>query len=409
MTYDELKALLDDKYDDVISATLKQIERKAKNLTVLQLAQILYVANKIYWTERLAIIDVDRVYSAEKAATAITAAYQSAGKALAQELKSIYGNYTAAFHLTHKEADNLLKHVVYDRSVAENLQALADRLPAGEEKDKILAEISAPAYRYRMQRVNEMTRQAQETTNEIARAETNADRLFLQTETERAYNITIEEAARKSPADAVIENIQLRAEEMPKSEKVIQEFTPTTEKGIGDSFTLLNTRAVKEMTNRDWSGENFSSRIWANTDELALEVKRVLLEGELTGASEAKMSAQIMKRFDVAAYKARRVIRTEHNYCVNQAEKKALIDAGYDSYEFMSLHEAGDCDICDSLDGNVYKFDDAVVGVNFPPIHPFCRCSIAAPTKTEAQLDAEIEEILQGRTLEEYLASLPPV
>lgn len=40
----------------------------------------------------------------------------------------------------------------------------------------------------------------------------------------------------------------------------------------------------------------------------------------MTGASEAKIAAKIEERFQVGMYKARRVVRTESNYCINQAD-----------------------------------------------------------------------------------------
>ncbi len=170
-----------------------------------------------------------------------------------------------------------------------------------------------------------------------------------------------------------------------------------------DSFALVNDKAVREIIDHEWKDGNFSEKIWSNTDELAREVKQVLLEGELTGASEAKMAAKIEERFHVGMYKARRVIRTESNYCINQAELKGMKDAGFDEYEFISLGENAEnvCDTCDNLDGERFKIADAVVGVNCPPMHPFCRCKVTTPLRTEADIQADIDRLLNGMSMEE--------
>ena len=96
------------------------------------------------------------------------------------------------------------------------------------------------------------------------------------------------------------------------------------------------------------------------------------------------MAAKIEERFHVGMYKARRVIRTESNYCINQSELKGMKDAGFDEYEFISLGEEAEdvFDTCDDLDGERFKISEAAVGVNCPPMHPFCRCKVTTPQET---------------------------
>ncbi len=102
-------------------------------------------------------------------------------------------------------------------------------------------------------------------------------------------------------------------------------------------------------------------------------------------------------------HKARRVVRTEHNYCINQAELKGMRDAGFDEYEFASLGENADgvCHTCDDLDGERFKIEDAVVGVNCPPMHPFCRCKATTPMETKEDVQADIDRLLDGRSIED--------
>ena len=50
--------------------------------------------------------------------------------------------------------------------------------------------------------------------------------------------------------------------------------------------------------------------------------------------------------------------------------------AGYDEYVYISEPTA--CDICKPLDGQHFKIKDREVGVNYYPMHPFCKCSSAA-------------------------------
>lgn len=405
MTYEELKKQLDAEYDRIIDDTLHRLAKKT-NLTRQMIAKALMEAEKAYWTYRLALFDTTALVEAERVAKAIAIPYAHAAQELADQVRRVYSGYRSAFELTQKDANDLLQHVVYNRSIADNLRTMAAALPEGDEKTRIMAEISAPAYRYRMQRAEVIAKNAQETLESIAKNEVKTDRVFLQTEIEKAYNITIDEALKLPPSDAVIVDLAQQAPSpgyMPRAEQAIKDFTPTTERGIMDSFSLVNEKAVKEIIDHEWKGSNFSGRIWSDTDALAREVKEVLLEGELTGASEAKMAAKIADRFQTSMYKARRVIRTESNYAINQAERKGMEAAGYDEYEFITIGENGDniCDTCDDLNGEVFKFSEAAIGVNFPPMHPFCRCKITTPRRTEADIQADIDRLLGGMSMEE--------
>lgn len=414
MTYDELKAQLDEEYDRATAETLSRL-KKIKPLTKQKLAKALFEANKAYWAARLALIDADMVYEAERTAAALAVPYANAMETFAGRVRNIYAGYQSAFDLSKKDAKELLEKVRYDRTIAENLRTIAEGMPDGEDKTRILAEISAPAYRYRLQRAEKMSEQAKEVCDAIARGEIRTDRALFQTQTEKAYNITLDEITNgREPAGAVLDAItpepeQLRILEMPRGGAPIEDFSPTTDRGVLDSFSLINSKAVKEITERDWSGSSFSDSVWSNTDELAREIKQVLLEGELTGASEADMADKIRERFGVAMYKARRVVRTESDYCVNQAELKGMRDAGYDEYQFMSLHEERDCETCDDLDGEVFRIADAAVGVNCPPIHPFCRCKVTTKEKTLEDIQREIDEriaswnIPEGMSLDEFI------
>ena len=88
-----------------------------------------------------------------------------------------------------------------------------------------------------------------------------------------------------------------------------------------------------------------------------------------------------------------------------------VFHAGFDEYEFISLGEEAEdvCRVCDDLDGQRFKIADAVVGVNCPPMHPFCRCKVTTPAQTEEDIQREIDEridswnIPEGMSLDEFV------
>ncbi|WP_460730438.1 minor capsid protein, partial [Nocardia heshunensis] len=46
-----------------------------------------------------------------------------------------------------------------------------------------------------------------------------------------------------------------------------------------------------------------------------------------------------------------------------------------EQYEYMATLESHTCDICGRLDGQVFRVDKRIVGVNYPLIHARCRCT----------------------------------
>ena len=53
------------------------------------------------------------------------------------------------------------------------------------------------------------------------------------------------------------------------------------------------------------------------------------------------------------------------------------------------------------LDGKRFRITDAVVGVNCPPMHPNCRCNAVSPRETDEEVQADIDRLLDGRSIED--------
>ncbi len=74
-------------------------------------------------------------------------------------------------------------------------------------------------------------------------------------------------------------------------------------------------------------------------------------------------------------YRAQRLIRTETNFILNQATKDMYEEAEVEEYEFLGTLDSRTCEHCGGLDGKHYPVKDEKPGVNYPPLHPFCRCT----------------------------------
>jgi SPP1 gp7 family putative phage head morphogenesis protein len=161
--------------------------------------------------------------------------------------------------------------------------------------------------------------------------------------------------------------------------------------GLDFAFSNLDDNMVTALLNENWSGKNYSQRIWGNTDILAESLSELVGGAMLSGQSIAKTSRQVRERFGVSKYYAERLVRTETNHFNNEADAMAYEEMGVDKYVFLATLDTRTSDICQSLDNKVFDLKDRQVGVNYPPMHPNCR------SKTRAYMGEEIEKTLKRR------------
>ena len=143
--------------------------------------------------------------------------------------------------------------------------------------------------------------------------------------------------------------------------------------GVQPEFSAVPTRLINKIMNEDWSGENYSKRIWSNTEALAQEVRQVLTEAATNGESIYKTSKRLSEKFDQSAYNSQRLIRTETTYATNQAELLSYEELDIDKYEFVATLDTRTSSICQKMDGKVFKTSEAQAGKNLPAMHPNCR------------------------------------
>ena len=148
--------------------------------------------------------------------------------------------------------------------------------------------------------------------------------------------------------------------------------------GLAYSFSNLPETEIKRLKALKWTGEGYSDRIWSNTGALASSVKDELLVNLMTGRSVRDTSQAIAERFEVGQNNARRLIRTESAFFHNQMELLSYEDAEITKYKFVAVLDRRTSHICQEHDNKVYDTDKAVPGVNYPPLHPWCRSTTIA-------------------------------
>ena len=151
-----------------------------------------------------------------------------------------------------------------------------------------------------------------------------------------------------------------------------------------NSYLLAGAFVVKELTakktsqiiNKKIAGKNWSSRIWGNNRKLRREVLAKINEGISKGWSPDRMVSQIRQRVDVGKYNTTRLVRTESNLINNNATLERFKDDGFEEYRYVAEMDNRTSEVCEELNGEVFKVKDGVSGVNMPPLHPNCRSDI---------------------------------
>lgn len=111
----------------------------------------------------------------------------------------------------------------------------------------------------------------------------------------------------------------------------------------------------------------------------------------LKGKNPTTFIGQLRQEFDVSASQAKRLAVTEGARVATEAQKQSLTANGYDEYEYIA--EPGACPHCAALSGKIYKVKDMMPGENAAPMHPHCRCSVAAHySKTKEEYEAMLDK-----------------
>lgn len=158
----------------------------------------------------------------------------------------------------------------------------------------------------------------------------------------------------------------------------------------------LRDKKLYKILEQPWSGANYSANIWNNRDKLAGIAQNEITKGIYQGKSAKKISKKISERLDASMKDIERVVRTESKHARNEASAQAYIDMGYEWYMFSSHTEGKSsertCERCRKINEEKYRFDKRVVGENFPPLHPNCRCTIIPIVKDEMIENSRKEE-----------------
>lgn len=301
--------------------------------------------NQDYWTQRKANLIYEQMDKAEKQADKFDDVYRQSKAYLDKQINKIFDKFQRDYGLSERDARHVLKNMKDQKDLNE-LRKVLEARPDDPNIQRLLADLDSPAYAYRMKRLERLSADLDSMRESIYHSEKKGSDAF--------YSDLMKDSYYKATFD-------------------LQQQT-----GLAYSFSDLPETEVKRLQGLKWTGEAYSDRIWSNTGALASSVKDELLVSLMTGRSVRDTSQVIAERFDVSKNKARRLVRTESAFFHNQMELLSYEDAEITKYKFVAVLDKRTSHICQEHDNKVYDTDKAVPGVNYPPLHPWCRSTTIA-------------------------------
>jgi len=163
--------------------------------------------------------------------------------------------------------------------------------------------------------------------------------------------------------------------------------------GVGISFTTPGGKQLEAAIKEKWLGQNYSDRIWADKKKLVDNLEQLLSQEFVRGRGPNEVAKDLAERLNVSYSNAQRLIRTEINYISNKGSLQAYKDSGIvEKYRYLATLDNRTSDICRELDGKIFDLKEAKVGVNLPPLHPYCRS-----TTTPHFDDDDISQLVEDR------------
>lgn len=175
------------------------------------------------------------------------------------------------------------------------------------------------------------------------------------------------------------QQLRLSSEEAALIGDHLLSYTISTYEGVQGliPFNQFDGRAAKQVGQKIIKDTDFGKRLQANREKLADYLNNDIAKGIARGDSYDRLSKQICDRFDgVSRRSAYRLLYTEGTRMFNRANSEAFAEVGINQYRYCTAGDNRVCSDCKALEGNVYDIAEARDGINYPPMHPWCRCHV---------------------------------
>lgn len=171
--------------------------------------------------------------------------------------------------------------------------------------------------------------------------------------------------------------------------------------GISPGFSAPSKDAITKVIKTKWLEENYSDRIWANKTKLLDGLDTSFLQGITQGQNAKKIARKMAEKYNTDYKNCERLARTESMHLYNEARANTYKAHKIKEFEFVCTLDEKTCPVCGSIDGQVFTLTHKTIGVNYPPMHPNCRCTTVAHFAKD-EFDMDTQRIARGSDGKSY-------
>lgn len=261
---------------------------------------------------------------------------------LISEIETFYARYAKDHKMSHAEAKRYLR----DNEMKEFQGVTLEKFRAmALNPDTPTPLLDALAYRHRISRKEALLAEIERKTAELY-------------------------GGKDGIADNVVNNL---SEVYVKGK--IQQMKNLADFGIIEK-PILNLKAVQNKLATNWSGQEFSERIWGQSQRTFNSIQKVIDQGLTGGWSVDRMSKELILRTGVAYSQAETLVRTETTFYNNLSTLDTIKDLGGEYYEIVAVLDTRTSDICRHENKKIYPISEYKSGQTAPPFHVRCRSTI---------------------------------
>lgn len=305
--------------------------------------------NRKYWMERALQQEQDAHLVSERYLSKVGNQLASYRQDLISEIETFYARYAKDHKLSHAEAKRYLR----DNEMKEFQGVTLEKFRAmALNPDTPTPLLDALAYRHRISRKEALLAEIERKTAELY-------------------------GGKNGIADNVTNNL---SEVYVKGK--IQQMKNLADFGIVEK-PILNLKAVQNKLATNWSGQEFSERIWGQSQRTFNSIQKVIDQGLTGGWSVDRMSKELTLRTGVAFSQARTLVQTETTFYNNLATLDTIKELGAEYYEIVAVLDNNTSKICRRKNGKIYPVSKYKAGETAPPFHVWCRSTIMPSHQSE--------------------------
>ena len=312
-------------------------------------------SNSNYWEKRALENKLNVIENEEDYLKRITSIYNHANKQIDEKLAKVYARYAKENNLTLEEAYQILPKKMeteYKNDVMDYISKAKD-----------------PSYRDYL--LNQSIMHKHSVLDQLRTEMRNA-----------IYDIDIEETGGKF-LEKIFTNSNYRAQYDNNEE----------------AFAKVDKQKIQNLLKENWSGGgNFSELIWKDREKLVKALDDTVMKGLAVGDNYDKMSDKLAKRMDTSKSNAKRLIMTESARMENEGLLSYYQRIGAKQLIFVATLDMKTSEICRAMDGQIIPVEEARIGLNVPPLHPYCRSVISPHYEGNEPGDRVYRDVETGKT-----------